>query len=68
MGKSVWTKIFGAIAGLSQISPDFGHLGGAPINKVIGAVALLLLGLVTKQANVTGGSVQQAPDVNTLGK
>jgi hypothetical protein len=59
------TTLFGVIGGLATL---FGpHLSGAPgpavtTGNVVTAAALILLGLVSKDANVTGGSVAQTPE------
>lgn len=59
------TTLFGVLGGLATL---FGpHLSGQPgpaftLGNVGSAAALILLGLVAKDANVTGGTVAQTPE------
>lgn len=62
------TSLFGVIGGLATL---FGpHLSGQPgpaltTGNIITAVSLILLGLVSKDRNVTGGTVAQTPEATT---
>jgi len=59
------TTLFGVLGGLFQL---FGpHLTGAPgpaftIGNIGAAAAMILLGLVAKDSNVTGGTTAQTPE------
>lgn len=59
------TTLFGVIGGLATLFGPHLQGGAGPavtIGNVVTAGALILLGLVAKDSNVTGGSVAQTPE------